>query len=944
MEGVFKKFIILVCIALLSTTSIIAQTGTGKLAGKITDAQTGEPLIGANVIISNTNLGAATDVDGNYFILNIEPGTYTVKISYVGYSSKTVTEIRIVGGITYELNETLTSGIDLDEIVVTDKKFFEEKSTNTTKVVDSEQINKLPVRGVSNIAALQSGVVTQEGSGGVGGNATINVRGGRGSEVLYIVDGVPQNNLITGNAESQVSNNAIEQLAFQVGGYEAKYGQAQSGIINVTTKSGKPNYRIFLEGMTSEFTDDYGYNLYSTSISGPLIPGIDNHTVFASLERGWFLDANPRNGTWQFQSIGEEYKVTPNNTEGVWRYSARTTHLLGDWKVNLGVIGNSTVDRSITTSYLKNSSNFMDKNYEDNISFSGRISQTVSSNTFWNLQIGYRTYDFKKVNPFFEDDLMAYGDSTRWANELGVTLLGDGLRTSSVDENFVFAPHGRSRGLYQRREQDQITADLDFTSQIDNHLLEFGGGVSFNTIRGYGIFAYQLAGSSAPTVEEKFEAMQPYVFGYDITGQEHIDDSFENERQRPRNPFLAYAYLQDRFELEDLVLNIGLRMDYFDVKSYVLKDPSLPYAGGDDPQNFDDGDFKIRDADLEFSPRIGLGFPVTETTVFHAQYGRFIQLPRLLDMYAGPFDYDNYISMEPQSSFNAGMEPEETTQYEIGFRQLIGNNAALNITAFYKNIRGLVNVQNTQFQRVPGGETLNAIVPTNADFGTTKGIALSFDVTQLSYFNVSAQYTYSLAEGTGSSQSSSQTAVFRNTDRTAPPVIAPLDFDQRHTGTVNIDFYVPKGELGFFEMFNANFILSFNSGRPYTPVSQWNIIGDNGLIADVLGYVNSAYGPSQFRVDMRLEKTFRLGDALAISPFLWIENLLDTKNVVNVWRSTGDPETTGFLNTEQGKTQTEQFGEGYVQDYMALERTPFNYGIPRLIRVGLKVDFNSLGM
>ncbi|KUG26535.1 tonb-dependent receptor [hydrocarbon metagenome] len=749
--------------------------------------------------------------------------------------------------------------------------------------------------------------------------------------------------MITGNNQSQVSNNAIEQLAFQVGGYEAKYGQAQSGIINVTTKAGRPNYQIFLEGITSEFTDDYGYNLYSTSLSGPIIPGLEKHTFFASVERGWFQDANPRAKGWNFPSIDKSYKTTPNNDEGVWRYSARTTHMMGDWKVNLGVVGNHTESRLITTAYVKNSSQFFDKTWDENISFSGRVSQTLSSNTFWNLNIGYRTYDFKLANPFFEDDLLAYGDSTRWANDLGIRLPANGTRVVSVDQNFVFSPYGRTRGLYQRREQDAITADFDFTSQIANHLVEFGGGVSFNTIRGYGVFAFQAAGQSG-TFEEKMAALEPYVFGYDVTGQNHLDSDFPIERQRPRHPLLAYAYLQDRFELEDLVLNIGLRMDYFDVKSYVLINPALPFAGGTDPQGFDDGDFKIRDADVEFSPRIGLGFPVTESTVFHAQYGRFIQLPRLLDMYAGPYDYNNFLVMEPQSSFNADMAPEETTQYEIGFRQLLGTNAALNITAFYKNIKGLVNVQNFQFQRVEGGEILNSIKPQNSDFGTTKGFAFSLDVTQLSYFNLSAQYTFSIAEGTGSSQSSSQTSVFRNTDRTAPAVIAPLDFDQRHTGVVNIDFFVPKGELGFFELFNANFLLSFSSGRPYTPVDEWNIIGDNGLIADVKGYVNSAYGPSQFRVDMRLEKTFVLGSGLSISPFLWVENLFDTENIVNVWRSTGDPTTTGFLNTESGKTQAAQFGQGYVDDYQSWERTPFNYGIPRLIRLGVKVNFNTFGI
>ncbi|VAX17709.1 TonB-dependent receptor, partial [hydrothermal vent metagenome] len=241
----FFTFSIFLFITVLVSSTLFAQVGTGKLAGRVVDADTGEPLIGANVVILNTSLGAACDIDGNYFILNISPGTYDVQISFVGYSSKVVQNVRIVSGITYELNESLSPGIAMEEVVVTDKKFFEAKATNTVAVVDAETIARLPVRGVENFASLQAGVVKQDGSGGAAGNATINVRGGRGNEVVYVVDGVVQNDLMYGTNQSQVSNIAIDQISFQVGGYEAKYGQAQSGIVNVTTKSGSPKYTIY---------------------------------------------------------------------------------------------------------------------------------------------------------------------------------------------------------------------------------------------------------------------------------------------------------------------------------------------------------------------------------------------------------------------------------------------------------------------------------------------------------------------------------------------------------------------------------------------------------------------------------------------------------------------------------------------------------------------------
>ncbi|MBE0573267.1 MAG: TonB-dependent receptor [Ignavibacteriaceae bacterium] len=962
---------------LLSSTSIFAQTGVGKMSGKVLDADTKEPLIGANIILLNTNLGAATDIDGNYFILNITPGTYEVRISYVGYAPKTIQEVRVVANITYELDVELSTDFTLEDIIVVDKKFFEAKSTNTVKVIDSDQISRLPVRGIQNLASLQSGVVVQEGSGGQEGNATINVRGGRGSEVLYIVDGVPQNNLYNRGTVAQVSNTAIDQISFQVGGYEAKYGQAQSGIVNVTTKSGQPYYNVFFDLMSSDLlkTDPSGSNLYSGSLSGPIIPGIPEHTIFLSGERGWYRDADPPAVPLEFYTLEDGtildepivYETVPNNPSSIWRFSGKLNSRFSGWNVQLSALLNDRISKNskggTIPRYYKNSSQFLEEIDESNDSYSLRVSQTVSNSTFWNLNLGYRMFEYQRYNPYLKgsENQILYGDSLWWANESGmnVTLLGDGRRTRTEDVNGVYRPYGYSSGLFQQREDMRIGADFDLTSQLDNHLLEFGFGVEQHTVRGYGNFAYIVAGTD-PTQPDyiRFAQNQPFVFGYDVTGNTKTtsddpasldwfaDPSIQShpsmaEFLRPRKPILGYMYLQDRFELQDLVLNLGIRMDYFDIKSHELIDPSLPYAKGLDPNQFDIEDFKIKDVEVKFSPRIGIGFPVTEATVFHAQYGTFFQTPELNDMYAGPFDYNQYITMSPQNSFNGGLISEETTQYEVGFRQLLSANSSLNITAFYKNTKSLVNVEVSQYQRTEGGETINAIGSQNADFGTIKGFAFSFDVTKLSYFSASLQYTLSFADGTGSSTNSSQTAVFRNLDNLPPKVIAPLAFDQRHTAIAIIDFYVPEGELGFFELFNANAILAYSSGRPYTPVDQWDILGDAGLVADNTGYINSAYAPGSFRIDLKVEKGFPIG-SFYLTPYVWIENLLDSDNITGVWRSTGSPYTTGWLNDPDAQGNIQQIGEGYVKDYETLEKDPNNFGIPRLIRLGLKLNFDRI--
>jgi outer membrane receptor for ferrienterochelin and colicin len=948
MKKLFTFSALILLFSLLFTVS--AQVGTGKLAGKITDAETGEPLIGANVVILNTTLGAAADLEGNYFILNITPGTYDVQFSYVGYGSKTLQEVRIVPGVTYELNVTLTAGLNLDEIVVTDKKFFEEKSTNTVKVIDASQIQQLPVKGVANIASLQAGVVVADGSGGEDGNATINVRGGRGGEVLYIVDGVPQNDALFGGNNSQVSNAAIDQISFQIGGYEAKYGQAQSGIINVTTKSGNPKYNLFADVVSSQFTDDYGYNMYTASLDGPFIPGNGNHTFFFSAERGWFLDANPKAINVTIPTANIDSPTMPNNASGIWRFTGRTSHSFDPFTLRLGANINTRQVRGYVHSYAKHNSHHNPITEDGNYSFSGRFSHNVSSSSFWNLNVGYKIYESENGDGVWFNDLNAYGDTL-----VNPEITAQGIRRS-LDNIGLFFQAGRVNSGYSRIANNTLNADFDFTAQIDNHLLEVGAGLQYNTLRYYSLvgverIAIDIRGENAIPYEDRVALQNPFFFGWDVTGQTKTDANESkvvgginrNVKTEPRNPIITYAYIQDRFELDDLVLNLGVRFDYFDSQARILRSEALPFAFGD-PNIFDAEDFVTKDPEFFVSPRIGLGFPVTESTVFHAQYGKFIQQPTLIDVVTSEDDLQGLVK-DGNFGVNTGhVNSEETTQYEIGLRQVLGDNAgALNITAFYKNTKGLINTQTIFFQRFVGGQFDRYYRPTNSDFGTVKGVALSLQLSRMSYFSVNLDYTYSLAEGTGSSTSSATTAAFRNDNGETPKVIAPLDFDQRHTGVINVNFYVPKGDLGFFEMTSANILFTFNSGRPYTPLESQNITpGGGSNLGDTKGYVNSAYGPGTSRVDLKIEKSFGIGDNLLLTPYVWIQNLFDTENAVNVYRSTGDPYTSGYLLTEEGKAVAADSGPNYVSDYTALERDPSNFGIPRLIRLGFRLNFSNI--
>lgn len=939
-RNVSKLLLLILSVALFSA-SAYSQIGFGKLSGKINDADTNEPLVSVNIYLVNTKLGAVSDIEGEYFILNIPPGTYDVRISHVGYGPKTFKEVRIVAGITYELNAALSTDLTLPEIVVEGRKFFESKATNITKVIDSKQIEQLPVRGIENLASLQAGVVISEGSGGTSGNAVINVRGGRGGEVLYIVDGVPQNDAYTGLNYSQVSNSAIEQLSFQIGGYEAKYGQAQSGIINVTSKSGGSKYSIFGDVLSSSFTDDHGYNLYTLNLSGPILPKNSDHTFFLSGERGWFKDDNPRATGLEIPTIGMSSSSLPEMQSSLWRYTAKTSHSIGKFTANLGANINERHFRGYIHSYSKNNAKHNPRVERSNYSFSGKLAQNVSARTFWNLNVGYKIYKNEQGDGIWFDDLEAYGDSLRNWNELGVKLPSWGGWVP-FDRNQIFALNGRVNNAYYLTNNQSINGVFDFVSQQGNHLLQLGGGLTYHILRYYYIAPRALSASTIRILPEaeRYRRLQPTVIGFDITGK---NKSSKGDEFEPKQPIISYAYIQDRIELADMVLNLGLRFDYFDMQTDILKNPNLPFGGGTDPDGYDAGDFKTKKAEYYFSPRIGLAFPVTTNTTFYTMYGKFIQQPSLDQLYTTVFDL-NFLITDDNWSLNTGqVESEITTQYDIGFKHMLSENAALEVAAFYKNTEGLINTATTFFARQEGGQMLRYITPTNTDFGTIKGLQFSIDVRKLWYFSVRADYTYAIAEGTGSSTSSSFTAAFRNTAGEVPKVIAPLNFDQRHTGVINLNFNIPKGDLGFFEMINANSLFTFNSGRPYTPLESQNILQGWTNYGDTRGYVNSANGPGYFRIDLKVEKPFMFSN-LIITPYIWVENLLDADNPVIVYQSSGDPYTTGWLSTLEGQKAIISAPDPteYESDYRARERDPFNFGIPRQIKLGLKVNFTNL--
>jgi hypothetical protein len=238
-----KRKIYLLLILILLLPMILEAGITGKIVGRVIDAETGDPLIGANVIVEGTSLGAAADVDGYYMILNVRPGTYSIRAMMIGYQDFVVQNVKVLIDINTDVDFTMvmTTLLGREVVVIAQEPAVRMDVTSTTFSIGSDQIEQLQIEEFDDLLNLQAGV--NEG----------HFRGGRSNEVMYIIDGIPMNDVYSGEASFEIDNDMIEQVEVISGTFNAEYGQAMSGIINVVTKEGQAN----VEGNASFYMGSY---------------------------------------------------------------------------------------------------------------------------------------------------------------------------------------------------------------------------------------------------------------------------------------------------------------------------------------------------------------------------------------------------------------------------------------------------------------------------------------------------------------------------------------------------------------------------------------------------------------------------------------------------------------------------------------------------------------
>ena len=253
------KRIPLLILMLVLTVAATAQT---SLEGKVTDAESGEPLIAVSVVLYKNGVlvtGNSTDIDGNFSFSNIDPAQYDVEFTYVGYQTQRQNGVLVSQGRANRLNVEMGSGVDLDEVVVVDYEvpLVQQDETSVGGTITGENIKTMPLKNINAIAATAAGVSSQDGG-------AINIGGARSSGTVYYLDGMR----VTGRTVPQTE---IEQMQVLTGGIPASYGDVTGGAISITTKGPTAKFSGAFEAETSEFLDPYGYNLLYGNLSGPII-------------------------------------------------------------------------------------------------------------------------------------------------------------------------------------------------------------------------------------------------------------------------------------------------------------------------------------------------------------------------------------------------------------------------------------------------------------------------------------------------------------------------------------------------------------------------------------------------------------------------------------------------------------------------------------------------
>src|SRR3990172_4944420 len=857
---------------------MIAQNG--KVSGIVLDKNSRAPLPSANVVIKGTTMGAATDLDGSFFILNIPPGTYEVTASILGYQTMTLSNVIVhvsrTTSLDFALQETAIE-LEGEDVVVAQRPDVEREKTSTSDIRRGEEITAIPgVRDLSQVLELSSDV------------SDSHFRGGREGEELYVLQGMGIVNPLDHTTSFTPIMSAIEEVEVITSGFGAQYGNAQSGVVNISMKEGRsdkwtarvesqmrlPQRKHFGPSVWDPNGQPYLQILNSWEKWKANNPNAQNPAPFFSTIGNGFDSRYGRDSTTLAQIAYTLWRL-----QGKRQYGKSYDNLIDTW-------GEATVGGPLdedTRIFLairaENGWAFLPTEEPNKSrSFMGNIVHDLGDGINARLSGAYRNeqenvFRSTRTNGFYSwtwDQMLALGSRQTNNLQLGVRftytpststfyeLKLNTLRNDQVDGCPAIDPSGYSG--------DKIWSVYSSSSAPDN----FYFGNLYDTFRDEKTTTTSIDGSMTSQLSTSHllsAGLQMNMHKVDVNNRRSVKSSSPRMEVYSASPFEAGLYVSDKMEFEGMIANIGLRLDLWDQNVQYYADQFSPFRYyTNDTSYVIDMTRALKDETPtlgRLQPRVGISFPVTVNTVFHVNYGTFVQRPPL---------NRTVLQQTPRTGFaqmilgNPRLRPEVTNSYDIGVTQGLGEGFTIDVSGYYKDVKNLIQ-QAFFFDQDGNGYSTFA----NRDYADIRGFKIGA-AKRRGMLTGSLNYTYGVSTGKNSTPFNESPKFYENSSTVLPsPKDVLLDFDRTHNLVLTAVLALEKNEgpeiYGIYPLEEMKFsVYSFaRSGRPYT-------YDDQGL-----GQLYNRRSPNEYGTRLRITKDFAKLIGSRLSVYVEVLNLFNQR-------------------------------------------------------------------
>ncbi|MFQ5604914.1 MAG: carboxypeptidase-like regulatory domain-containing protein [bacterium] len=924
-----KRFLLLMVFCLLLMTSIALAGTTGKVSGKVTDAESGDPLPGANIFLEGTSIGAAADLEGDYVILNIPPGNYTIIASMMGYTDFKVANVRVNIDLTTTIDFQMTPTVIAagGEVTIVAERPVVVKDVSASQAnIEAAQIESLPVQRIDEAIGYQAGILGTVDNG-------IQIRGGDQDETAFMIDGFTIRDERNNIPYTSISLSSIEAVQVQTGGFNAEYGNIRSGIINVVTKEGDKNH---YNGTITVYYSPASRKNFGPSGFSPdgywARPFLDDEVAWTGTENGaWDLNTQrqyPRFEGWNavsertLRDDDPDNDLTPEAAQQLWKWEHRRRGDIDDpdYNIDLGFggpvpfiskpLGNLRfffTHRREQDAYLIRLSRdtFNDQNYHlkltSNITpnsklivsgFYSRI-KAVSDN-----QIGNPTYFRSAASVASELSRRSFIDAIMWVPDYFAPTQ---IRRYNVSAKFTQTLSSRS--FYEVQIEHQLNKYRTFPRRLrDTETIVNIFGNSYGVDEApYGFMPFPSSGiagmrmgvgmsnsrdsTKITTTTVKFDLTSQInrtnliktgaelVIGNHQARYGGVDLTLPAGRPQSRwdkTPVRAAVYLQDKLEFKGLIANLGLRLDYTDPGGTWIDLESDPYNRDFLSSNFVPGteeqfEQKPTKRQLYLSPRLGISHPITDNSKLYFNYGHFYSIPEARRLYLEQRTNNSQM----QILGNPNLKLSRTKSYEIGFEQNLIGQFLLRIAGYYKDVSNQPNL----VRIISSDSQVNYRQADDNFYEDIRGLEFSLEKRLGSWLSGFLNYTYMVNTSGffGKLQLRENPAEQRAEDRKTIDQSKPTP---RPYARGNLHIFTPKDFgpqfVGWRPLANwrTSLIFLWRAGRHTT----WS----RGLDANLLGIRNNVQLPDFISFSLRLSRDFRIGKFRA-QFFMDVSNLFNNK-------------------------------------------------------------------